>query len=323
MVGYPTLNIYNLIGNIMDKNVKDYNAETIFPWVIVDKIVAILREKNAQILTYSDCKINGSLIPDPYKYLNEYAGFKLNSNSLFSTFFLTLAFLLKKNRVGSFSTISNCILSQNIDSAPQAFFQHDADRQPYKTLEMMQREKELGIVSSNFFFYERNIWDEDKEEYNLDIKELKLLESYGFEIGYHLNAYELANYDLKKAFEILKRDIDFFKKNFKLNGFVPHGGVVSPDGKNNDFIPNSGLLKSLNWYYNGRGIRGLLKDKTWSDGNIFNEIVQNPLKVASSLRGGERLLLLMHPQYYGDKLMDNWEQLPIAKEKWWRELWGL
>lgn len=307
----------------MRGSIKDYNAETIFPWEMVDNIVAILKEKNADITTYADCKLEENILPDPYKYLSEYAGYKLNSSNLISTALVTCAFVLRDRNFGIVSKSAKRFLTKELTGVPQVFFQHDADRQPYKTVEMMRREYDLGIVSSNFFFYERNIWDDDKEEYTLDINQLKALESHGFEIGYHLNAYELAQYDLIKAWEIINRDIAFFQKHFNLKGFVPHGGVAGLNGINNDYIPNAGVLKSLKWYYNGRSIRGFVKDKTWSDGNIFNDTVANPMQVAAQLKGGERMLFLMHPQYYGDKLMKNWEQLPVAKEKWWRALWAL
>ena len=34
-------------------------------------------------------------------------------------------------------------------------------------------------------------------------------------------------------------------------------------------------------------------------------------------------MFLMHPQYYGEQLMKNWEKLPVARLGWWRALWGL
>lgn len=302
---------------------KDYNAETIFPWEILEKLVSVLKEKNSEIITYSDCKLEKSILPDPYKYLSEYASYKINSYDPLNTTLVTCALLLRKRNLGIVSKIAKRFLDSGLTKNPQVFFHHDADRQPYKTVEMMLREKELGIVSSNFFFYERNIWDDDKEDYILEIDKLKYLESIGFEIGYHLNAYELAQYNVKEAFEIINRDINYFKKHFNLKGFVPHGGVPGSNGINNDYIPNVSILKSLNWYYNGRNLRGFIKDVTWSDGNIYNETVENPIEIASQLKSGERVLFLMHPQYYGDKLMKNWEQLPIAKEKWWRSLWSL
>lgn len=302
---------------------KEYNSETIFPWKMLEKIVATLNENNADYKTYSECKVSKTFLPDPYKYLREYSLFKLNQENIISTVLASSAFFLKEKNLGIVSKIATKILKSNSKKAPQVFFQHDADRQPYKTTEMMQRERKLGIRSSSFFFYERNMWDDDKEPYIIDVEKLKELEQSGFEIGYHLNAFELAEYNEAKAFEIIDRDVAFFKKHFKLRGFVPHGGVAGENGVNNDFIPNKGILKSLTWYYNGRSKRGFLKDKIWSDGNIYFSNVNDPIQIAKNLKQGERLLYLMHPQYYGDSLMKNWEQLPVSKEKWWRELWGL
>lgn len=246
----------------MSKFVKDYNSETIFPWKMVEDIVNVVKEKNAEIKTYADCKIEPSIIPDPYKYLREYSFYKIGTGNFFGVVATVAAVALKNKNIKFVSNLAKSFLSQNTKKLPQVFFHHDADRQPYKTLEMMRRQKELGIVSSSFFFYERNVWDDDKEIYDLDIEQLKEFESGGFEIGYHLNAYELAKYELKQAFEIVERDLTFFETHFKVRGFVPHGGVPGLNGINNDFIPNKGRLKGFNWYYNGRSIRGLIKDKT-------------------------------------------------------------
>ena len=58
--------------------------------------------------------------------------------------------------------------------------------------------------------------------------ELQRLERRGFEVGYHLNAYELAGYDLDRTWEILDRDLAWFRGRFDLRTFVPHGGVRGP-----------------------------------------------------------------------------------------------
>ena len=65
------------------------------------------------------------------------------------------------------------------------------------------------------------------------------------EIGYHQNAMELSGYDVSKAHEIIERDIKFFQKNFNLHSFVPHGGVLGPNGEENSHIPHEGFLSNL------------------------------------------------------------------------------
>jgi hypothetical protein len=302
--------------------IKNYNSETIFPRKMIGEIVSILKKKNAEILIYKDLNIKHSPIPDPFKYLREYTEFKVGSSNLVDIGIVFCKLIYNKIRYKFDSNHINSNIS-NRSSCPQVIFQHDADRQPYKTIDLMEYERTLGITSSNFFFYQRNIWDSDNEPYELNIEKLKELEFSGFEIGYHLNAYELADYDLDKALSILQRDISFFEHNFNLRSFVPHGGVSGPGGLNNDFIPNFPILKKLNWCYNGRGIHGVIKDITWSDGGIYNDIVMNPIDLARNLTGNQRILFLMHPQYYGDKLLSDWQSLPISREKWWRELWNL
>ena len=69
------------------------------------------------------------------------------------------------------------------------------------------------------------------------------LENSGFEIGYHLNAYELAGYDIDEAFELIERDLDFLEQHFRITSFVPHGGIPGPFGINNQMIPHARRLR--------------------------------------------------------------------------------
>jgi hypothetical protein len=130
--------------------IKNYNAETIYPWEMVENVVAILKEKNAEITTYSNCRLEKSILADPYKYLSEYADYKLNSLNLFSTALVTSALVLRDKNFGIVSNSAKPYLTNEEIGGPQVFFQHDADRQPYKTVEMMRRENNLGIVALIF-----------------------------------------------------------------------------------------------------------------------------------------------------------------------------
>jgi hypothetical protein len=296
--------------------VKDYNAETIFPWWLAEEVIDILKKKDVQFKTFSDfpVSINYKFL-DRYNYLLEFAKFKSNNKYFIIQNLYLLAIVLNK-----LSSKLNLKFDNYISNNAQTvvFLQHDADRQPYKTIDMMKLEMKCGVKSSNFFFNKRNVWDNDNEDYNIDIVQLQKLEKFGFEIGYHLNAYELSQYKLSSAFEIIEKDIEFFSKHFNLKSFVPHGGVPGPKNINNDSIPYSGILRDYTWCYNGKG---LYKDKGWSDGMISFRNVVDPRVVAKNVRKGERVSFLMHPQYWGDKLMSDYELLPLSKNTWWKQLW--
>jgi hypothetical protein len=49
--------------------IKYNNTETIYPWEMVENVVAISKEKNAKIATYSDCRLEESILANPYKYI--------------------------------------------------------------------------------------------------------------------------------------------------------------------------------------------------------------------------------------------------------------
>ena len=202
---------------------------------------------------------------------------------------------------------------------PVVFLQHDADHTPYKTVDLMEYEHSLGIRSSSYFFYEQNLSNR-YEPYTLDIDRLKSLENSGFEIGYHLNAYELAGYDIDEAFELIERDLDFLQQHFRITSFVPHGGVPGPFGINNQMIPHARRLRHYQLPYHHRGLKC---NYYWSDGSIASEVVHDPRDMMRKLDRGERMMFLMHPQYYGDELSPHYEKLPLAKERWWRKLWDL
>jgi len=301
---------------------KDYNAETLFPVRLVEETVAVLRHRGARFITYKELQVP-SLFPHRMAFGNyalEYLAYKARTtrHRLFRwPLALSSLFRLRGPRAWRrfFPTWG--------DTPPTVILQHDADRQPYKTVDLMRQEEAWGVRSSNYFFVRRHQWDDDHEPYELDVAELCRLESAGLEVGYHLNAYELAGYDLARAWEIVAHDVAWFQARFNLRTFVPHGGVRGPGGLNNAFIPYRGPLQDLVWAYNGQGRYGFIKDISWSDGEVYVTALADPRCVAASLVPGQRALFLMHPQYYGDRLMPEWEKLPLARLGWWRDLWGL
>ena len=295
----------------------EYNRETFFPFSILEEVIDILKEKQCSFVTYADFNLN-LIHPrlDRLSYLFEFVNFNLSdSNKVAKTAILT-KFLLEKLLIRK--KLFQFLTQANNKVGPVVVLQHDADQQPYKTVDMMNYEKSLGVISSSYFFKKQNF--DPEETYKLDVEELKALEDQGFEIGYHLNAYELAEYDLKKAKEIIKDDLAYFEQNFNLRTFVPHGGHPSKDGLNNDNIAYEGLLRKYSWCYNGLGF---CQNESWSDGNIYFEDIEDPRRVAARLTKGQRGMFLMHPQYYGSQLSPEYHRLPVSKEKWWKELWSL
>lgn len=300
---------------------KRYNAETIFPWRLLDELVTVLRGRDAHFITYSELRLRRRF-PRALRTLDYVAEYLLASTSSDAGWFersLSASRALLRRWGPSFVRAR---LHNDADPIT-VLLQHDADRQPYKTEDFLRRERMLGVRSSAYFFRDRHAWDDDREPYELDVAALQEFERAGFEIGYHLNAPELVGYDPDRAMQRIAEDVRWFSAHFHLRSFVPHGGRPSPSGENNDHTPYRGALEPLWWVYNGRGRYGVVKDHTWSDGLVYQRPLADPRVVAQQATGGSRLLFLMHPQYYGDALMPDWERLPIAGEPWWRELWDL
>ena len=295
----------------------EYNVETFFPFKLVEEVIDILKEKNCTFLTYSELDL--SLFHqrlDELSYALEFVHYQMGNPHGIAKLSLWTEFLLyklfKKERLASF------LKRKDMRKTPAVILQHDADQQPFKTIDLMKLEERCGVVSSSYFFKTQNF--DTNGNYTLDINELQRLEQKGFEIGYHLNAYELADYDLEKAFKIVNSDLDFFNRHFNLRTFVPHGGHPSKNGLNNHLLPYKGRLRKYPWCYNGFGFS---HHAMWSDGNIYFEDLEDPRIVASNLKNGQRAMFLMHPQYYGNELSSRYSELPVSRESWWKNLWNL
>ena len=295
----------------------EYNRETFFPLRLVEEVIFILKEKNCLFIRYEDFKLN-LIHPklDKLSYILEFIDFNLGHYNRFVQTTLLARFLY--NKVVFRQKLFDFLTQLNTRNGPVVVLQHDADQQPNKTIDLMKFEEQLGVVSSSYFFKEQNF--DTQKKYILDIDELKTLEGKGFEIGYHLNGYELADYDEKKAWDIIAADLAYFAREFNLKTFVPHGGHPSTSGINNDNIPYKGPLRKYSWCYNGRGF---VQNESWSDGNIYFENLEDPRVVASRLRKGQRARFLMHPQYYGTELSARYTELPVSKNEWWTGLWNI
>ncbi|MBL8890163.1 MAG: hypothetical protein JNL67_09300 [Planctomycetaceae bacterium] len=289
----------------------NYNAYTLFPWSLAEDVIRLAKERGATFRTFGQTKLCKSL----WNFSP-----KLASRLEFLTASPWNAIIprIRKLLPGNLKVALRG--KESLKGSLEVYFHHDADRQPYKTLEMIQLENRLGVVSSNYFFFERHIWDADAEEYIVPAQSLTAFESEGFEIGYHLNAYELANYDLDSAIRIMEHDVAWFRARFSLKSYVPHGGVPGPNGLNNNMMPQVGSLKNLLWAYNRYGV---FCDTRWSDGDIRNTAPKDPREVIRSATKGSRISFLMHPQYYGTSLCENYREYAISKSDWWRKLWDV
>ena len=291
-------------------------TQVVFPWSLAEAVFDLLQERKVRIIRYCDLDFAGSRVGSAQRYWDEYVRFRAGRvNPLtVSSAMVRFAFLRWGGRFPLYQQTINFLFGKS--AVPTVILQHDADSLPNRTLEMMRREQRRRLVSSCYFFVEHA----EGEAYDLDIEALQSLEASGFEIGYHQNAYERSGYDRDRAFRLVASDLDWLQKRFRIRSFVPHGGRPSKEGLNNDHLPHAGRLKPLLWAYNGRCI---LKEYTWSDGGIHKRTPENPKDFVRKLANGSRAMMLMHPQYYGDRLRDDWSSLPIVKERWWRELWGL
>jgi len=295
-------------------SLKSGEKETAFPWALAEETFQLIRDRGIRVIRYRDLDLKAPLARSSLRYIGEYTNFKYGKVTP-----LTLAAALLQYWSIRKRLYRNRLLSKLIrqDRPPTLILEHDADRFPERTLAMMKLESSYGLRSSNFFFAEHaDQW----ERYEIDAVRLKELEAMGFEVGYHQNAFERANYDEKTALELVSKDLSWLGARFSIQSFVPHGGCSSVDGRNNLNLGHRGDLQSLLWAYNGSCV---LKEFTWSDGGITSCSPIDPRDFLRSLPMDSRAMMLMHPQYYGSELRVDWERLPLAKVKWWRSLWGM
>jgi hypothetical protein len=295
---------------------KSKDTETVFPWSLMDEVFDALEERQARTLRYCDLETADSWCGSRLRYLDEYIQFRSGRKT--PAAFIEGLFSYAAIRWGDQLPHLNRLVVSRADrhSPPTVILQHDADLLPEKTCEMMRIEDQRGLRSSCYFFVQHAT----EENYHLDTAVLQAFEQRGFEIGYHQNAFERAHYNKAEAYRLVDQDVAWLKKYFNIRSFVPHGGEPASDGRNNEHLAKKHALWPLLWAYNGKCI---LKDYTWSDGGIRKRSPIDPRVFVRKLVRGSRAMMLMHPQYYGSVLRDDWESLPIAKEKWWRELWGM
>jgi hypothetical protein len=285
------------------------NKHTLFPVSLFEEVLGILTARQVEFGLYGDLCMSGSLSTPRWRYVGEYTRWK--TGGLDPIRLAWAAGLLMMTRMPSPAARK---LARRLDrkrDAPIVFLQHDADRHPFRTYDVMDVERQFGVRSSSYFFYESPY--DDNEPYELDVTRMQAFENDGWEIGYHQNAYELAAYDAARTPPILSRDVAWFQERFDLRSYTPHG-------PRNCKWPHGGPLDDLICAFNGPCI---LKEFTWSDGGCeYGAVPSDPRVFARELPSGCRATMLMHPQYYGESPRPDVEILPICKVEWWQRLWS-
>jgi hypothetical protein len=95
---------------------------------------------------------------------------------------------------------------------------HDVDSRPWMALKMAELESRLGINSTYYFRYTRNIFDPEI---------IKQIEDRGHEIGYHYEVLSKAGGNYEEAINLFKFELNEFKKICDINTICMHGSVLS------------------------------------------------------------------------------------------------
>jgi hypothetical protein len=181
---------------------------------------------------------------------------------------------------------------------------HDVDGLPQRTLAMMREERKLGLRSIAFVFVrkvDRPAWEGGRglafdDSYIIDDDAWLPYQAAGFEIGYHQNALDQAAGDAAAAEGIGAGDILAMRtRGYKCDFFTPHGGIRFP--ATNNMLPPP--VADSRWLGNGHGIHVA---GNFSDSPAGREQYGNLDSFVATLRRGQRYVILLHPQYYGDDL---------------------
>lgn len=182
--------------------------------------------------------------------------------------------------------------------------QHDVDMFPERTLRMMELERELGIKTNvmifNKYLNRKTLQETGKviyEEYLTDetITRLQDFEKNGFSIGYHINAYEQALFNIEKAEEIFIEDVKELRKIFNIKTCSAHGGAKDSNGGCNFILKIPEILAdNIRWVNNTHGITC---NRIYTDSRLLRE-EETPIQFLESCTVGNRYQMVIHPQFY-------------------------
>lgn len=185
-------------------------------------------------------------------------------------------------------------------SKTRVVLNHDVDASPERTLEALEFEAKLGIVSSVMLFREcvDNVHFQQTRElrlvpYDVDWARLRELHQCGFRFGYHCNAYERADFDFEAAHDLAGEDIAWLKGRIPLSYYSAHGGLRGPGGEANRTMkpdPAWGLMPAHNCIGNP-------KLPSYTDTKLITGTL-TPFEFAAQMQPGAVYRILLHPQYY-------------------------
>ncbi len=192
-----------------------------------------------------------------------------------------------KQRDARFITFSDAIAKKFDPKQINILLDHHIDYYPIETEIMCRWELEQGVISNVYLFNEFDYPDTGQRRKwfveDIDIEFYQMLESKGFEIGYHQNAVglyrarsggkrsyskTLSRDEIDAAKTLFARDVDNLRKYFNIRTFIPHGA-----GESNARLLElpDGYEDGLEWVYNNRSRNGTVKPtlkwRSWSDSN--------------------------------------------------------
>jgi hypothetical protein len=205
--------------------------------------------------------------------------------------------------------------------------QHDVDNHPFFTKRMVAMEAYYGIRSNIFLFTQRYTQNGPDSSYVIDHDFFRQAQDHGFVVGYHQNALALAGFDMEKAVQRYRDDVQQLRKIYDIRFVVPHGGAgCEVDGKkvcNVDVPMPEEFEGNLRWVFNRYGVKF---NTRWSDGGLRKtrdlkriqgfDLINHFLR---KLKPGTRNFCLVHPQRWGYNV--DTEQNPLlAREQWYLDI---
>jgi len=209
--------------------------------------------------------------------------------------------------------------------------QHDSDDGALETEFMCGFEAEVGIKSTTAVFCREIDSGGDLYGYGIDYALLKRLQDEkNMCFAYHCNAAELSGYDKEKIATVFDEDVELLRaQGLDIRFFSPHGGVVGPQGlNNNSFFYPSFSRHRLIWTHNRFSPTGLrYSDGSWiariktGDPRLdLREFLTSKLALAAPHKN--RHFILLHPQYYFAKDSRAAEEY-FPANPWLKEFWDL
>lgn len=190
--------------------------------------------------------------------------------------------------------------------------QHDVDSDPQRTLDILKVQRNLQLRSNVMIFnrrVDRGILKSSGKlaytEYlsNAQSLELKTLQDEaGFIIGYHCNAYEQALFDVDRAREIFKSDLEALRQTYTIRYYSYHGGIRDPKGRSNEILKQVNPGMNVHWVHNGDPLKFA---RRFSDGGLASASRHKGdlMRFVKNMRAGKKYQILIHPQYYSADLI--------------------